>query len=241
MGSDAEACISGINLNSLWLHADDSRGSHSQFPALTHDAEKWAFVHRIIEEQVAQAEVGSSSATNNATNNLESALQATAERHSIAVYCEQTGCPRPKEVSRCLLQEGQVARMVAWIMLASVGLTSVIVINYFWLMALENLNHHYNPATYEALTWFSRGMVFSYAVPVFIFMTIFPLFLHKGCNFTTLAWICFVATALALICAWIWYIGESSANSILRTLLAFGLLLSAYGAFFFSLVFLAVR
>jgi len=56
--------------------------------------EKWAFVHRMIEEQ-----------DNGSQNIMQSEL------HSIAVFCQHTNCPIPKQVSSFLLRESSSARL----------------------------------------------------------------------------------------------------------------------------------
>ena len=127
--------------------------------AITHEGEKWAFVHRIIEEQ----EMLSRAATGRNLDRSQTVVAsrfpfAKAELHSIAVFCEQTNCPLPKEVNSCLRREGANAALASALLVVSivcsVGMVAVLLI---WLGSakigvLPTLRN-------EALFWYILGRV----------------------------------------------------------------------------------
>ena len=175
--------------------------------------EKWAFVHRMIEEE------------DGPKNIMQSEL------HSIALFCQHTDCPLPKEVSSCLLRESSTARLATMIICAGLVLSIYIILGLFLWLGLMGLGVA-NNSFLASIAGLTRGMILELQI-ILVVYTISLATALNGISFNTAAALLATVVVCGGFMSAVWivttpndsygvrtqliFLGEGSINFILAT------------------------
>ena len=127
-----------------------------------------------------------------------------SDLHSIAVFCQLTGCPLPKVVSTYLLRESTTAK------LASVIFCSAIVISLFVCFVFGGLLGLMYVGTVDdkfllLLAWFTRGMARELFFQIFIVLVLFAAALI-GLSFNFIVAMIAAVTFSGVCATLVWYL-----------------------------------
>lgn len=191
--------------------------------ASANDGEKWALVHRLIEEQqdgaFGQSRKGSSRGGFVSADGTALRPLTISELHSIAVFCEQTKCPLPKEVSGCLIQEGTNAALASALLTIAVNI-SIVVGGFLILLLGCTAFVSVSADTFTSLAWFVRGHVFACALIGIVFWAMLLVAL-VGLKCSTILGILMMVTSISAFYFVVLLMGYVSLNYIARGCLAF--------------------
>lgn len=168
---DASCAFSAPHQSSVDVEALAAARSDS----VVMDGQKWAFVHRMVEEVKDAA--GASTRQLGASDRQVAQPLSKSELHSIAVFCEQSKCPLPKVVSGCLLEEGTQATLAGALLLFAVHVTMLLGGVLFAILGLESLGV-ISDEEFGPLAWFVRGYSMSLGLVgwIALVMLFFALF-----------------------------------------------------------------
>ena len=95
-----------------------------------------------------------------------------SELHSIAVFCQRTGCPLPKEVSSCLLRESTSAKLGSVIFCFAFVVSLYTIFGFGFWLGLMSLGV-VDDVVLIPVAWLMRGMTFEFIVQIFVLFVSF--------------------------------------------------------------------
>ena len=194
----------------------------------SHDGEKGAFAYRIIEEKEAlvksESKRDSGHASSGSTRTSSKATFDRAELHSIAVFCEQTSCPLPKEVSSCLRKEAKNAALVSALLIGSILCGLVLAgPTFYWLGSVRlGLSTVLRGDRDTELAWFALGQITT-CIVITVVLWSSLLILLTGWTLKAAVGIFGLVTGFGILDFSVWIIGTDLLAPVGRGIIAFTL------------------
>lgn len=138
----------------------EGKGFNASVDSGSFDSQQWAFVHRLIEAEEHKQEQQEREVPGGTMAIVAMPFRglSPSELHSMAAYCQQSGCPLPKDLRVAMFQEVTNATLVGVIVACACCVSGILLGMIYFVVGLDNFGV-VSVSDFAALGWLVRGWI----------------------------------------------------------------------------------